>query len=112
MAGAERLITAIREIGKSAVPPEDMTDVVFGTVVSVTPMKIEIENKFILNAEQLILSPFCLQRSLAFTVYTTPKPVDMNVALWQGLSVGDKVVMLRINSGQAFYVLHRAGGLV
>jgi hypothetical protein len=101
---AEQLRQAIKRIAKQATPaPEDLADLLFGVVRSVSPMKIEVENKYAIEDAQILLSPFCYRKEVRIG--------ETDVELWPGLAVGDRVVMLRHSDGQAFYVLQRAGEL-
>ena len=91
MAG-NKLLKIMQEAGK--IPAGETTDLLFGVVTSVSPLKIKIDNRFEVDEKFLILS--------ALVKETT---------LWRGLIVGDKVRVLRVNQGQMFYVLEREEGI-
>lgn len=97
MAGS-KLIEIIQQASK--MPLEQSTDLVFGTVTSMTPLKIRIDNKYEVDSTFLALSEFCTTR------YAVAP--NSGVKLWDGLIVGDKVRMLRLNRGQLFYVIGKA----
>lgn len=69
-------------------------DLLFGEVTSITPLKIKVDNRFEVTEEFIILSAGVRE-----------------VSWWAGLRVADKVLMLRLNEGQLFYVLEKEGGL-
>lgn len=91
MAG-EKLLQVVRQAGKP--DPGELTDLVYGEVTSVDPLKIKVDQRFEVEAEFLILSVLCTE-----------------VSWWRGLLVGDIVRMLRVAGGQRFYVIEREGGL-
>lgn len=94
MAG-EKFVRTMRNVAKGANPPSSKTDVLFGTVTSENPLKINIENRFEVGASLLILSPFCYDMEFQGT------------KLWERLKKGDKVNLLRCQQGQKFYVLDK-----
>lgn len=94
MAG-EKLVGLIKQGARGAIPPSSLTDIIFGKVTSINPLKILIENKFEVDSRFLILSPFCLEKKVN------------DLVIWEGLNVNDKVSIIRFASGQKYYVLDR-----
>jgi hypothetical protein len=92
MAG-ERIVGVMNKVRGE--DKSDTTDLVFGTVTSINPLKIWIDNRFEITPEFIILSALCKE---------TP--------LWRGLQVGDKVRIIRYNKGQSFYVMEREDGII
>lgn len=89
----EKLVQTLRGIAKPTV--NDLTDLVYGEVVSENPLEIKVDNRFIVGEGFLILSVLC-----------------QRVSWWEGLKIGDRVRMLRVNQGQLFYVMENEGGLL
>lgn len=56
MANAAELVRIIKEAAVSAVRAEKPVEVYFGNVISTEPLKILVEQKMILGAEQLVLT--------------------------------------------------------
>lgn len=140
MAG-EKLVRIIQESAKKAANSADKTDFIRGEVVSVEPLQIKVDNKFILDESFLLLSMLCKKRVLDLTLFADAitdlvldvvegtkiiyfdcdgeeqeSHVEVNrnikvqlgeVVLWDDLQVGEKVRMLRVSSGQLYYVLER-----
>lgn len=96
MAG-ERLASAIKKAkGKES----DYSDLVFGTVTSISPLKIRVDNRFEITAQFIILSR--MVKNLTITI-------DGRTAfVFRDLKVGDGVRMLRVQNGQKYYVLERS----
>ena len=80
-----------------------VTDLVFGRVTSVTPLKIMVESRFEITYDFIILS----QMVRDLTVYLDVGGQPHAVQVFRDLRVGDKVRMLRGRQGQVFYVLAR-----
>lgn len=92
MAG-NKLIKTIQSMAKP--PVGETTDLLFGEVMSVSPLKIRVDNRFEVDEQFLILSAL---------VKETP--------FWRGLIIGDKVRLLRVSNGQMFYIIERREGVV
>ncbi len=115
--------TASLEVSESSKP----TAVVLGTVTSVNPLKITVEQKMTLSMAQLILAR-------EVTDYNVDMTVDHWTELMSGgsgesafelhkhrylgrktflvhksLTLGEEVIMLRVQGGQKFVVMDRLG---
>lgn len=106
--------------------------VMFGIVQSVSPLKVNIEQKLTLDAEQLILTrnvtdyktkisfdnPSIKQEfttcDMGETSESQPSKISFkqavkhDITVYNGLSAGDRVIMVRMQEGQRFLVLDRA----
>jgi hypothetical protein len=98
MAG-NKLVKIMQDAGK--MPNGETTDLLFGVVTSVVPLKIKIDSRFEVDEKFLILSALVKETTSALP----------DILLWRGLRVGDKVRVLRVNKGQMFYVLEREEGI-
>lgn len=90
-------------IKKAAKKEADFSDLVFGRVTSVSPLKIMVESRFEITYDFIILS----QMVRDLTVYLDVGGQPHAVQVFRDLRVGDKVRMLRSRQGQVFYVLER-----
>lgn len=72
-------------------------DIVGGTVVSVSPLSINVEGRLTVTDDFIVLSPFCMRAE------------SDGVGLWRGLQVGDEVTMIVNADRQQYYVSHRLG---
>lgn len=134
MAG-NKLIKIMQDAGKS--PVSESTDLLFGDVISISPLKLKIDNRFEVDEKFIILSALVKetiikipQREEYTHIHVIPEHHTQtaskhthvipemktraalpDILLWRGLRVGDKVRVLRINKGQMFYVLEREEGI-
>lgn len=124
----------IKQISLQAVESTDPSGVYFGTVISSSPLKINIEQKMTLTEAQLVLSTLVQDFNVSMTVnhstdehththtisdtytgggsasdethkHTYTGKKSFKVHL--GLSPGEKVMLLRVQGGQKFIVLDR-----
>ena len=97
MAG-ERIAKIIIDSGKK--PNSTTTDFLYGVVTSSTPLRIKIDGRFEVGEDFLILSMLCQEKIVTI-------PPSTQITLWEGLAVNDIVKLLRINSGQTYYVMEK-----
>lgn len=83
------LIQIIKKAAVEAVEASNPTKVLFGTVTNANQLAIKVEQKFTITKEFIVLT----------------ESVKKN-----GLSVGNKVVLLQEQGGQKFIVLDKVGG--
>lgn len=99
MAG-EKLAKMIME---AAPKKSDFSDLVFGKVISVSPLKIRVENRFEITKEFILLSK--MVQNMIVTIRVDGK--DYSGQVFRNLQTGDTVRMLKVHKGQLYYVLER-----
>lgn len=84
----------------------DYSDIVFGTVVDDSPLRIQI-------SETMFLDEGFLNLSESVTDHKVKMKIDgkeTTVTILGALKKGDGVTMIRQDGGQQFYVLEKTGG--
>ena len=111
--------------------PSDYSDVVYGTVISPKPLKVQLSNNMVLTNDFIILGKhigkFKLQGnaimkgSADMTFHghhdkaniskadLSFKKTSMYIEFDNSLEKGDKVTMIRLDGGQQFYLFERIG---
>lgn len=131
------LIEIIKTAAIEAVAASNPAAVVFGTVTSVDPLKITVEQRLILEADHLILTTLVSEFEVDMTLdhetdedththtitdtysgggsasnethnHTVTGLKTMTVHL--GLQQGEKVIMIKVQGGQKYIVLDRIRG--
>lgn len=116
----------IKKMSLNATDASDPMNLMFGKVISASPLKILVDQRLLLTERQLILTSAVSERAvdITFSGYTEPDvtlgtPEEVNnthrhqyvgrksVTVNTGLNVGDKVMLLRVQGGQRFVVLDR-----
>lgn len=80
----------------------DKTDIVFGTVTATSPLTIKVNNQLEVPEKFLVLSPMVKELTVGDT--------EGDNKLWtvfRDLISGDKVLMIKAQSGQLYYVVQR-----
>lgn len=92
-----------RKILDQSVPNQALTDLIYGQVTSVNPLKIQVSPKLTLDGRFLELSP--MVRDLSVSITIDGKMGSGQV--FRNLRAGDRVKMLRVSNGNKYYVLER-----
>lgn len=100
---AQKLVMLIKQAAVDAVNASDPMSLKVGEVVSVSPLKISINQKITVAAQQLLLTNAVRNCCVYATIDGTRKKIVMDF----GLNLGEKVLMLRCDGGQKFIVLDR-----
>ena len=131
MLNSEDFVKSIKKVSMEAVKASKPTDVDYGTVQSVSPLKIFIDQKLILT-ERFILIPQYLtdfETEISFDdpnikqVFTTwdmeekgesdpskiafKEKIKHKITIYNSLKPGDKVILLRQQGGQKYLVIDR-----
>ena len=94
-------------------------NMVFGVVVSTSPLKVKIDDKLTLDENHLYVGKLCRETKAYKDIHnhqypkTNPsnvtKETEKFVTLWRGLNAGDKVVLFSFNNDQIFYIQEVVG---
>lgn len=100
-----------------------LTDYVYGEVISIEPLKIKVDQKLTLNASIIILTSAVIEKKINYRhthgyldtndsssynrTTSTESPDLSEIIIVEGLAIGDKVLMLRVENGQKFIVLSK-----
>lgn len=105
MAG-EQLARIIKDSKPKAT---DLADMLYGVVISTSPLTIRVDNRFSITSSHLILSQMVRSLSVSFSVTIDGKTGSGSMQVFRSLLIGDRVRMLRVSKGQKYYVLDRSG---
>jgi hypothetical protein len=119
------MIEQIKQIVKNVLDNEKLTEYTSGTVSSISPLKIKVNQKLELPESVLLLTfpvkelkinlshdhQYPNELPTSTTKIEVPKDTDYTdfseVVIVEGLKVGDKVTMLRVEKGQKYIVLSK-----
>ena len=103
MHNANDLVRAVQQISSDANKAGYPADVMSGTVIATSPLKIKVEQRFDIDNAQLIVPEH-------LTDYTMRMEIDgisRTVKVYSGLKVGQQVALIRQQGGQKFLVTDR-----
>ncbi|MGG4449659.1 DUF2577 domain-containing protein [Brevibacillus porteri] len=89
------LLMLIKQAATEAVDASNPVGVFFGTIKSTTPLEIDIDQRFVLTKEFIVLTEGTKELRYGDTI------------LRPALKTGDRVVLLRIQGGQQYIVLEK-----
>lgn len=112
----QQLIKMMSERGGT---PSDYSDIVFGTVLKVKPLEVQLANDMVLTEDFLLLGKhigkFKIQGKAVFSgsadisaaEVSFPKKEKMYIEVDNSLEKGDKLMLIRLDGGQQYYILER-----
>jgi len=116
MFSAKDILLMLKQASRDTYYTMKPTEISYGTVESILPLIIRIDQKLVLEDMQLILTRNVTDYELSMTVnhntesaeghthgYTGTKTFTVNNALQQG----EKVILFRVQGGQKYLVLDR-----
>ena len=131
------LVNLIKRAAVDAVEGEKPAGVLFGTVTSISPLQVNVEQRLTLGTEMLVLTSNVADYTVEMTFDHRTEPTIFNTAhdhpcvgatvgegsfnsvhshqvlgkkqvtVHNGLKAGEKVILLRMQGGQKFLVLDR-----
>ena len=109
MFDSDRIVSAIKMAALDAVNATYPVQVCYGTVVSVSPLEVKLSQQLTLNEKQLHLTYAVKDKT-----YTVPVPelaaagiTEITITLDDGLNVGERVLLLRMQGGQKYIIIDR-----
>ena len=93
------LVNLIRQASLGAMESSNPVAVMFGTVTKTSPLEVNVEQRFTLTRDFLVLT----ERLTEYRVTVG----GQQVIIRSGLQVGDKVILLRVQGGQQYIIWDR-----
>ena len=99
------LVKLIKKAAVDAVNASKPANMLFGTVISTSPLKIKVDQKLTLGKAQLVLSENLTNRSVSILI----DGVQQTATIRNALKKGDEVIMMQLSGGQKYIVIDRIG---
>ena len=99
------LVKLIKKAAVDAVNASKPANMLFGTVISTSPLKIKVDQKLTLGQAQLVLSENLTDRSVSILI----DGVQQTATIRNALKKGDEVIMMQLSGGQKYIVIDRIG---
>lgn len=124
---SQELIRIIKQAAIDAVDQSSPVNVAYGIVESIDPLKIKVEDKFIIDEEMILLTPSVIDRQTKISFdnpgivnivngYSETSRIDRlsyqaniknEITIYDGLKKGEELLLLRVQGGQKYIVLYR-----
>lgn len=99
---ATGLIDIVKRAAIDAIENAQMCDLRYGTVVDVSPLKVQITNQFTIPQSLLIVPEHLTDHEVTVTL-----DWERTMVVHNALKIGDKVALLRKQGGQSYFILDR-----
>lgn len=115
---AIEFVQTMKKAALDAMEASKPVNICFGAVTGTDPLRINVEQRFVLNAAQLILSrnvtDYETTVSINWDTDTVMEHVHnvsgkRKITIHNSLAVGDEVILIRQQEGQKYLVLDRTG---
>jgi len=112
----EDILKEIQKLVLGVLNAQKLSTVVYGTVLSVSPLEVQIDQKLTLKEEQLKLTRAVMDYEVEITVDHETEETDghiheykgrKKIKIHNGLIEGDKVTMIRAHSGQQYLIIDK-----
>lgn len=111
MADANAFIETMKRAALEAHEASRPVNVCFGEVISVSPLKIKVEQKLLLGEKQLVMTRNVTDYVTIVSENNTDGKInEKQITVHNGLCTGDLVIIVRQQEGQKFIVIDRIGG--
>lgn len=97
------MLNVMKKSSKKMQDSSKPCDIVFGTVESVAPLKVRVDQKLVLEKDHLKLTRAVMDHEVDMTVDNVRK----KYLIHNGLLVGDKVTMIRAHGGQQYLIIDK-----
>lgn len=107
------MIDAIRKAALTALEAAGPLAVLFGTVAKASPLEVNVDQRFVLDADFLVVPESLTKYEIdakhthTYATGTTGEALEKKLLIRRGLEVGDKLVLLRLQGGQRYLILDR-----
>lgn len=99
------MIEVIKKAALEAVKASSPTTIVYGTVVSTDPLKINIEQKLTLDSDHLLLTDNV--RDYNVDLKLSDGGMLQNYTVYNSLKMDDQVLLLQLQGGQKYVIMNR-----
>lgn len=97
------LLESIKTASIDAINASKPVEIVYGIVLSIEPLKIDLEQKLTLSESFLIVPEEFTDRKINIVIDDEEKEIEIKSAL----KVDDKLILARVQGGQKYLVLSR-----
>lgn len=103
MHDAKDLVRAVQQVSNGANEAGYPADMMSGTVIAASPLKIKVEQRFDISSAQLIVPEHLTDRTVDIEI----DGVKKEMKIYSGLKTGQQVALIRQQGGQKFLVTDR-----
>ena len=100
----EDILKEIQKLVLGVINAQKLSTIVYGTVTSVRPLEVQVDQKLTLKEEQLKLSRTVMDHEVEMSMNGGAKQI---YKVHNALIQGDKVTMIRTHGGQQYLIIDK-----
>lgn len=100
----EDILKEIQKLVLGVLNAQKLATVIYGNVLRVDPLEVQIDQKLTLKEEQLKLTRAVMDYEVEMGVNGGPEQI---YKIYNGLNTGDKVTMIRVHGGQQYLIIDK-----
>ncbi|SCX93724.1 Protein of unknown function [Lysinibacillus sp. TC-37] len=104
MRSMEDILKEIQKLVLGVLNAQKLATVIYGNVISVGPLEVQIDQKLTLKEKQLKLTRAVMDYEVEVSVNGGAK---QKAKVFNGLITGDKVTMIRVHGGQQYLIIDK-----
>ena len=97
----------MRQVAQKSIAADVEAQILFGTMMSVEPLKVQVDERFILEGDVLILPHYLERQEFRLIHEAQEHTMDKTYIIEPGLQSGDRVILLSL--GGDYLILGKVG---
>lgn len=107
MSDYNELTQAIKKAATDAIKSSKPMELCFGKVISASPLRVFIDQKFEVGEKQLLVTSTLKDREITMQEMTSQGWYTRTFRVNDGLKDGDSVLMVRMQGGQRYIIIDK-----
>lgn len=101
------MINIIKQASVGAVGAQNPVNILFGEITKENPIEVKIDQKLILPKEFFIIPQNLTRYEIGLTHSHGGTSALGKIVIREGLQIGDKVLLLRVQGGEQYIILDK-----
>lgn len=105
----DKLLHVIKKINHKQISATEMADFVLGTVVSVSPLRVQVSDRITLDEDMLLFSELVLEKkvNLKHKHNDSQEALETVITIQEGIKQGDTLQLIKLSAGQLFLIISK-----
>lgn len=101
------IIAIMKQASMEAMNNAQICDLRYGKVISTSPLKVQVTSQLTIPSSMLVVSKHLTDYKVDMVIDVDNNDEKKTVLVRNALKTGDKVVLLRKQGGQSYFILDR-----
>ncbi|MFC4805463.1 DUF2577 domain-containing protein [Filifactor villosus] len=105
----DKLLHVIKKINHKQISATELADFVLGTVVSVSPLRVQVSDRITLDEDMLLFSELVLEKkvNLKHKHNDSHEALETVITIQEGIKQGDTLQLIKLSAGQLFLIISK-----